>query len=553
MIKQLTIKNYALIRHLEIYPAATLSTITGETGAGKSIMLGALGLLLGNRADTKVLFDDGEKCLVEAVFDISAYNLSSFFLDNQLEQENECILRREIAPNGKSRAFINDTPISLDILKQIGNKLLDIHSQHDTLLLSESDFQLGLVDAYAQTQLEQANYLEAYGNYKAALSELNAIEAAANQMTKEAEYDRFVYEELSRAQLKIGEQAAIEHVLNILENTEDIKLRLSQCVNLLTAHEFAINTQLHHCIVHFEKLNLYSSDYNKIKERAQASLIELKDIALDLEDKLENTEYDPERTVQLRERLDLLYALQKKYKTDSIDSLLQWQVQLAAKLERVMNFENEINVAKAKLDNTSELLETQAIQLSQKRRAVFETIEFELKELLVDLSIPNAAIQIKHARKQFELNGIDQISILFSANKGILPQELKNVASGGEFSRLMMCIKYILADKTSLPTIIFDEIDTGVSGEVAIKMATMMKKMALKHQVITITHLPQIAASGLNHFYVYKDDTGERTLSSIRQLSTEERVAELAEMMGGKNPSLATLAIAQELLDKAKY
>lgn len=548
MIKQLTIRNYALIRQLEMNPAPTLSTITGETGAGKSILLGALGLLLGNRADTKVLFDEGEKCLVEAVFDIEGYDLIEFFQNNELDYEKECVIRREIATSGKSRAFINDTPITLEILKQIGNKLLDIHSQHDTLLLGETDFQLRIVDTYARSFSALQEYKEAFEKYKTAFDSLTNLKETAARITKEAEYDRFVFEELKRAQLKVGEQAALEHMLNVLDNTEEIKLRLSQSVNLLGSNEFSINTQLYHCIVHFEKLSSFSEDYQKIKERAQACLIELKDLSVELENKLEGTDYDPERTTQLRDRLDLLYSLQKKYKADSIDALIFWQKELQHKLDRASNLDEEIKSAQDSLSQAASIVSAKALILSSVRKAVFGNIQAELKELLVNLSIPNAAVEIKHTEKPFDPNGIDLISILFSANKGIPPQELKNVASGGEFSRLMMSIKYILADKAAMPTIIFDEIDTGVSGEVAINMANMMKKMAQKHQVITITHLPQIAAAGSSHFYVYKDDTGHRTLSNIKQLTQNERITELAEMMGGKNPSQATVENAKELL-----
>jgi DNA repair protein RecN (Recombination protein N) len=557
MLIDLKIKNYALIEQLEMHPSPVLNIITGETGAGKSIMLGAIGLLLGNRADTKLLFNQEQKCVIEGVFDISQYNLQEVFSAEDLDFDNTCILRREISPSGKSRAFVNDTPVTLDVIRKIGENLMDVHSQHDTLQLGDTSYQLNILDIYAgNTSLDiyagNLSYLKAYSEtyrgYKKLESEYKKLEDQLAQSQKELDYNTFLLNEFDEAKLEADEQETLEEELKQLENAEDIKLKLTQAVQSLTESDFNITSALKDTAYLIGQLSQFSSKYDELRTRAESALIELNDIAGELEDAERRTEADPQRTLEVQERLNMIYTLQRKHQVQTIAELLAIQDELATKVGNVLNLDNAIAKTKKEMDAAYQDVLKKAKELSDRRQSSFAKFEQELHNLVADLGMPNARIVIQHKEAQPTATGTDEISILFSANKGAQPQTLVKAASGGEFSRLMLSVKYMLADKTALPTIVFDEIDTGISGEVAVKVGRMMQQMAQKHQIIAISHLPQIAAQGDYHYFVYKEDREDRTISRIKQLNEEERVNEIAHMIAGANPSANAYQSAKELL-----
>ena len=557
MLIDLKIKNYALIEKLEMNPSPVLNIITGETGAGKSIMLGAIGLLLGNRADSKLLFDQEQKCVIEGVFDISSYNLKELFTAEDLDYDDQCILRREISPSGKSRAFVNDTPVTLDVIRKIGENLMDIHSQHDTLQLGDTSYQLNILDVYAgNTSLDiyagNVSYLndyhQNYRKYKKLESDYRKLEDQLAQAQKELDYHTFLLNELEEANLQENEQEELENELKQLENAEDIKLKLTQAVQYLTESEFNITSALKDTAHLIGQLAHFSSKYDELRTRTESCMIELSDIAGELEDAERKTEADPERASEVHERLNMIYTLQRKHQVQTIAELLEIQRDLEGKVGSVLNLDTAIaSTKKAMQKAEKDVLEKAAI-LSERRKSSFGKFEQELYTLLAELGMPNARIVIQHADTTPSATGTDEISILFSANKGAQPQSLVKAASGGEFSRLMLSVKYMLADKTALPTIVFDEIDTGISGEVAVKVGKMMQQMAQKHQIIAISHLPQIAAQGNAHYFVYKHDTEDRTISRIKKLNEEERVNEIAHMIAGANPSANAYQSAKELL-----
>lgn len=548
MLKNLSIKNYVLIRQLEMEPSNHLSIITGETGAGKSIMLGAVGLLLGNRADTKVLFDQNEKCIIEGTFDVSDYDLKSLFEEEELDYENICIIRREISPQNKSRAFINDTPVNLEVLRKMGQRLMDVHSQHETLLLGANDFQTQIIDAYAGNFSMLTDYRNQYHLHKDLQQKLNDLISSADEAKKQLDYNNFQLNELNEAELTEGEQEKQEEELKRLENAEEIKLKLNQAIEILSGSEQAVTSNLQHVQKLLDFLAPFSPEYDKLKERLASSLIELKDIAGEIENEEASVEFGKDHLEKIQERLDKIYSLQKKHRVNSIAELIRIRKELEEKVTAVLNLDEDISQTKKSLDSANKSLLEKGERLSKSRKAVVDKIKNELKTLLKDVGIPDASIQISIEATPPSKNGIDNISILFSANKGVAPQELKNAASGGEFSRLMLCIKYILASKTALPTIVFDEIDTGISGEIAIKVGKMMKQMAQSHQVIAISHLPQMAAQGDTHFFVYKDNSSDRAVSKIKKLSNDERIKEIAQMIGGAKPSETAIRSAKELL-----
>lgn len=548
MLRNLSIENYALIRQLQIEPVSTLNIITGETGAGKSIMLGALGLLLGKRAETKVVFDETRKCIIEGIFDIKAYQLADLFEEFDLDYEEECIIRREISSNGKSRAFINDTPTTLDALKAIGLKLMDIHSQHETLALGNNSYQLQIIDIVAQNQSLKTDYQQAYRDYKEKQRIHKDLIEEGGQISKEADYNQFLFDELDQAQFQNGEQEDLEEELSRLEHAEEIKTKLNEALMVSDQAEFNASSLVQELKSMLSAISSYGKSYEQLRERLESLHIELKDIISELENEDARIEVDQQRTIECQDRLSLIYKLQQKHQVDSIAGLLSIYEELGDKVLRVSNLDEAIEeAAKAEavaLKQANQL----AAKLSATRTNVFDQFSASIKELLTDLGMPNATLQVNRQEVELNLNGSDLIEILFSANKGISPSPLKQAASGGEFSRLMFAVKYILADKTALPTIVFDEIDTGISGEIAIKMAQMMKKMAQNHQVITITHLPQIAAKGESHYFVYKDESESTTSSQIRLLDEEDRLREIAEMIGGKNPSSTAFESAKELI-----
>ncbi len=557
MLIDLKIKNYALIEKLEMNPSPVLNIITGETGAGKSIMLGAIGLLLGNRADSKLLFDQNQKCVIEGVFDITSYNLQEIFAAEDLDFDNQCILRREISPSGKSRAFVNDTPVTLDVIRKIGENLMDVHSQHDTLQLGDTSYQLNILDVYAgNTSLDiyagnlsyLKNYNDTYRKYKKLESDYKKLEDQLAQAQKELDYHTFLLNELEEANLQANEQDELENELKQLENAEEIKVKLTQSVQYLTESEFNITSALKDTAHLIGQLAQFSPKYDELRTRTESCMIELSDIAGELEDAERNTEADPERAIEVQERLNLIYTLQRKHQVQTNAELIEIQRDLEGKVGSVLNLDAAIaSTQKAMQKAEKDVLEKAAI-LSERRKSSFGQFEQELYTLLAELGMPNARIVIQHNNTSPTATGTDEISILFSANKGAQPQSLVKAASGGEFSRLMLSVKYMLADKTALPTIVFDEIDTGISGEVAVKVGKMMQQMAQKHQIIAISHLPQIAAQGNAHYFVYKHDTEDRTISRIKKLNDEERVNEIAHMIAGANPSANAYQSAKELL-----
>ncbi|WP_210487220.1 DNA repair protein RecN [Rufibacter aurantiacus] len=548
MLVDLKIKNYALIEQLELQPSPLLNIITGETGAGKSIMLGAIGLLLGNRADSKLLFNQNEKCVIEGSFNISEYNLAAFFEEEDLDFEPVSLLRREISPSGKSRAFVNDTPVTLDQLRRIGDQLMDIHSQHDTLLLGDQGYQLNIVDLYAQNEELRNGYGVAYRTYKKLEREYKDLESQLAQSQKELDYNTFLLNELSEANLQAEEQESHEVELKQLEHAEEIKLKLSQALQYISESEYNAAGALKDASHLLGQVTEYGESFQILKERLDSCLIELNDIGSELEDAERKTEADPQRAEQLQERLDLIYTLQRKHQVRTVEELLALQAELEIKVSSVHNLDAAIEKTKKALTAALQEVEARAEELSQSRTGIFSTFQDELHSLLFELGMPNARVVFEHKVSAPAPTGIDVVNILFSANKGAAPQTLSKAASGGEFSRLMLCVKYLLADKTALPTIIFDEIDTGISGEIAVKVGRMMQQMSQKHQLICISHLPQMAAQGDTHYFVYKEDRADRTISRVRQLSHEERVVEIAQMIAGANPSENAFQSAKELL-----
>ncbi|WP_421763028.1 DNA repair protein RecN [Ekhidna sp.] len=548
MIKSLQIKNYALIQELEMSPSPQLNIITGETGAGKSIMLGAVGLLLGKRADTKVLLDENQKCIVEGIFDISSYALQKIFQEEDLDYEAECVIRREISPSGKSRAFVNDTPTNLSTLKAIGEKLMDVHSQHESLQLGNNTYQLNALDAFAAHPELIYAYKESYQAFSIAKKQLDKLESLAAQSAEDADYKQFLLNELQEADLDDLNQEELENELEVLENAEDIKLKLSQTIHLIDESEVAVLQQLTEAKSQINSIASFSKELEELSNRLESTSIELADVANEMQRLQEKVEHDPEKIQKLKDRLDLLFRLQKKHNVLTVAELVAIRDELDESLSKVANLDNEITQAKKELASTEKEMRDKGSKLSESRKLSALNFADEIEKIIHQIGIENGTVEIKVNASEPSTNGLDLIEMLFSANKGIKPQELKEVASGGEFSRLIFAVKYLIADKTAMPTIIFDEIDTGVSGEVALQMIRMMKHMAKNHQVISISHLPQFAAGGDAHYFVYKDHTSHRSVSRIKRLADEDRITAIAKMIGGENPGSSAVESAKELL-----
>ncbi len=549
MLKNLKIENYALIETLDIDFTDGLSVITGETGAGKSIIIGALSLVLGHRADSKVILSDSGKCVVEATFDISSYSLQEFFDTLELDYATDTIVRREILANGKSRAFVNDTPVNLQQLKELISRLIDIHSQHENLMLSSADFQLNIVDTVASTTLEMNEYRKLFDQYQEQKRKLKEIEDGASRFIAEKDYAEHQLKQLQEAQLTENEQDELEQELKLINHSQEITENLSAVLQSLDNEELGVVSTLKSSSHKLHKLNDYLDRADEFTERINTALIDIKDIASEIESILGNTEFSIERKNFVEDRLNLIYSLQQKHRVDSITQLLEIQSDFEQKLNLIENFDEEILKLKQHIFAIETELTKAADILTNKRKEVRVTIVEQTERMLHDLGMPNGRFDIDFRHLEgFSSNGCDKIEFLFSANKNRDPQPIASIASGGEISRLMLIIKSLITTSKALPTIIFDEIDTGISGEIAKKMGEIMEKMADNMQVITITHLPQIASKGGAHYKVYKRDIEEKTQTNIIQLSDKERVMEIAEMIAGKNPSISAIESAKEML-----
>ncbi len=550
MLKKLLIKNYALIRELEIAPSDKLNIVTGETGAGKSIMLGAIGMLMGGRADTKVLFDESRKCIIEGFFDVASYQLDGLFTELDLDYEPETVIRREISPGGKSRAFINDSPVNLNALRQVSARLMDIHSQHDNLQLGANEFQLNLIDIFASNSPLLEIYRRAYQAFTRADSAWRKLQREHREMQQAFDYNTHLLKELNAMPLDDIDQQTLEEELEMLDNAESIKASLNELLELLARSEYAVEGNLKSAGAALGQISGFSQKYAELADRIRSAQIEIADISFEAEKEDASLVLDEERIMLLKEQLDQLYSLQKRHHVNSVEELIKVRDSLKEQVDKVLNFDTELEATRQQLEEARKTVMAEGEKLSAARRGAIVPFVAETDRLLVQLGMPNAQLHILHEVAEPSATGIDHISFLFSANKGVAPDTLRNVASGGEFSRLMLAIKYILAGKTLLPTVVFDEIDTGISGEIAIKMGKMMQEMASRHQLIAISHLPQIAARGDQHYFVYKDDTAERAVSRIRKLDPQERVNEIAQMIGGANPSKVAYQSARELMKK---
>jgi DNA repair protein RecN (Recombination protein N) len=549
MLKQLNIKNYALIDESTIDFPKGLTVITGETGAGKSILLGALGLVLGNRAETDALSDKNKKCIVEAIFDVSDYQLHDFFKAHDIDFENETTVRREINPEGKSRAFINDSPATLSVLKELAERLIDVHSQHETLLLNQVSFQFRVLDSFAGLKAELPEYRNTFSEYQSTKKKLQELQEKETQLKKDLDYFKFQFKEIEELSPKADEHSALEKESEALENAESIKGNLSAIYAVLNGDEENVILRLNGLKTIASQLAKYGSEYEELGKRISSSLVELKDLAEEAAALEEKTNYDPERLQQINERIDGYNRLMKKHGVKSEQELIALQTEFEEKIGTIENFDEELVKLQKQLQALKEKLTRAAKAISDKRKKAIPGIETEIRKMLETLSMPNAQFKVEiNERQDFNANGLDDISFLFSANKGGDFKELHKVASGGELSRLMLCIKALVAKLTALPAIIFDEIDTGVSGDVADKIGQILEGMGKSMQVISITHLPQLASKGKSHLFVYKSDTNDKTVSNIKSLTQEERIVEIAKMLSTGKPTEAALSNAKELL-----
>lgn len=550
MLTQLSINNYALINHLSIDFSSGLSIITGETGAGKSILLGALGLVLGNRADLSSLKDTTLKCVVEAKVAISNYSLQDFFLAVDLDYEAETIIRREILPSGKSRAFVNDTPVTLAVLNELRAKLIDVHSQHQTMQLSDAKFQFDILDALAKNTERVAAYKRGFTQLGILKRELLAIETAQKEANQQYDYNLHLFTELEEASIKADEQSGLEENLDKLNNIEDIKLSLSESLELSINEEVGLQSSLNSLEFKVLRIAAFSKEYRELADRVTSIKIEMDDIVSELENANEHVSFDPDEVEKINDRLQLLYNLQKKHYVNSNEALLLVCEALSDKVRQVESAESALHKKKEQIAEISKKLDGVADKISKARTTAIPKLIKALELLLSDLGMGNARFSMKAiATSSYFMNGKDELEFLFSANKGGNFGELKKVASGGELSRIMLSVKKVLSENRQLPTIIFDEIDTGVSGEVSNKIAAIMQQMSANMQVIAITHLPQIAAKGSNHYKVYKEEINGVTTTNLKQLSAEERIIEIAEMLSGKEISDTALTHAKELLN----
>ena len=550
MLKHLYIKNFALIDLLDISLHPGFSVITGETGAGKSIILGAIGLLLGQRADAKTLKQGADKCVIEAHFDLSRYSMADFFSDNDIEYDAEdCIIRRELTAAGKSRAFINDTPVQLSMLKELGEKLVDVHSQHQNLLLNKQDFQLSVVDIIAADEKELADYQQTYADYQAAERELQAMEDDIERNRQNIDFLQFQYDELHQANLTEGEQAELEQKSDTMTHSEDIKTALYTADHALQADGTGIVEELRTAVGALRSIGHVLPDATELTQRMDSCYIELKDIAQEISSRLERIDFDPAELDAVNNRLDRLYDLEKKHHVESVEELIALRDNLKTKLSNIEESDEALAAIRQRLTQLRDTCQKQADTLSRQRTKAAKQIEKEMQQRLVPLGMPNVRFQIAVSQESFGRNGQDKIAFLFSANTSTPLQPVAQVASGGEIARVMLALKAMISGAVKLPTIIFDEIDTGVSGKIAEKMAEIMQEMGQhERQVISITHLPQIAALGAAHYRVSKEETPQGTISRMVELSQEERIREIAQMLSGSDVSEAAIQNAKQLL-----
>lgn len=549
MLSRLTISNYALIDELNVHFDQGFNIITGETGAGKSIILGALSLILGARAEAGSHRDPSRKCIVEGAFRMDGLQMESFFAENDLDYENTAILRREILASGKSRAFINDTPVNLQQLRELTLRLVDIHSQHQNLELGSQKFQLQIVDMVAGNQAILAEYRQIYSETASLKARLEELREKAGRSKAELDYHQFQFTQLEEARLSEGEQEELEEEREKLLHAGEIKSTLVQVSALLDGDHFPVLPQVKDALRAFDRIRNYIREAGEFHDRLDSIYLELQDIAHETASLAESTEFNPERMEKISGRLDLLYTLQQKHHCNSVADLIRLKDDLERRISEVTEFEEEINRVESELADSRKRLSSAAYKLTDSRKGVFRGMEERVSGVLVMLGIPNAVFRITHtAAPAFNASGNDLIQFLFSANKNVAPDEISRIASGGEISRVMLAIKALVSDSRMLPTIIFDEIDSGISGEIALKMGDILKKLSRGVQVINITHLPQIAGKGDHHFKVYKTDNESATVTSIRKLTDPERIEELAIMVGGANPSDTARKTAREML-----
>ncbi len=550
MLRHLYIKNFTLIDELDIELYPGFSVITGETGAGKSIILGAIGLLLGQRADSKSIKQGAERCVIEAHFDLSRYGMKPFFDDNELDyDDSDTIIRRELTAAGKSRAFINDTPVALSMLKELGDQLMDVHSQHQNLLLNKQDFQLNVVDILANDGKELEDYKTCYEEYHQKRKELVALQEEIERNRQDADFLRFQYDELSNAQLSEGEQEELEQQSETMEHAEDIKSALYDADNALNGEEQGVVTQVKKAAAELESISKMMPKSGELSERLNSCHIELKDIADEVGRMLENTDFDPSELDSINNRLDRIYELEKKYHAETVEELITQRDTLKQKLDNIENSDDAVAEKEAEVEKLHKACQQRADIVSRMREKTAKGMHSQLAQRLEALGMPHARFEVSITKDELGKNGQDNVSFLFSANTSTPLQPVSQVASGGEIARVMLSLKAMISGAVKLPTIIFDEIDTGVSGKIAEKMAQIMQEMGkTERQVISITHLPQIAALGSHHYKVSKEETKNGTVSHMQELTPDERISEIAQMLSGSDITKAAIDNAKQLL-----
>jgi len=552
MLAKLFVQNYALIRELDVELENGLTIITGETGAGKTILLGALSLILGTRADTSVLLDKNEKCVVEGIFKIEDYDLEEFFASNELDYDPVTILRREINPAGKSRAFINDTPVTVNLLKELGDKLIDIHSQHQTLMLNDNSFQLNVIDSFAGTLKLKNDYRIVYSNYRKLKKEYGEMKEKTERNKADLEYYQFQLDQLEEARLQHGEQEELEKEQELLEHAEEIKMALENSSHLLSSDETSILAKLRDVKTFIDKIKSFLPDGDTLFSRTDSVYIELDDLAGEIEKLSAGIEADPQRLTQINERLDHLYLLIQKHRVRNLDELISKKEEIGNLIQSIAVSDERLAELESLLNREVNSMVTIANEMSEKRKAVLQDVELRITDLLKQLGMPNGKFRISLSKtKEFTPSGTDDADFLFSANKQVKPENIARIASGGELSRVMLSLKSLLTKNTNLPTIIFDEIDAGVSGEVADKVGQILAAMGKYMQVVNITHLPQVASRGTKHFHVYKDESGDSTITRVKLLSDDERILEVARLLSGSEITETAIKNARELLHAA--